>query len=99
MGFSRGVTTHHFHPLKDGGEIIVANDQNGRAKYRADSHSIKLYRRPVLERQFQTLITQGILIYVDIFSDPALCRPECNREQRGLIPRYRENRGGRSSFR
>jgi hypothetical protein len=29
MGFSRETTTHHFHLLKDGGEIVVtANDAN-----------------------------------------------------------------------
>jgi hypothetical protein len=32
MGFSHEATTHHFHLLKDGGEIIVtANDPNDKA--------------------------------------------------------------------
>ena len=32
MGFSHDATTHHFHLLKDGGEIVVtANDPNDRA--------------------------------------------------------------------
>ena len=28
MGFSHDATTHHFHLLKDGGEIIVAANQS-----------------------------------------------------------------------
>jgi hypothetical protein len=32
MGFSHDATTHHFHLLKDGGEIVVtANDPNDKA--------------------------------------------------------------------
>ena len=32
MGFSHDATTHHFHLLKDGGEIVVtANDANDKA--------------------------------------------------------------------
>ena len=32
MGFSHNATTHHFHLLKDGGEIVVTtNDPNGKS--------------------------------------------------------------------
>jgi hypothetical protein len=54
MGFSRDATTHHFHPPNDGGETIVtANDPNEAAGIEQIRTPLRLYRRHVLEQQFQ----------------------------------------------
>lgn len=45
MGFSHDLTAHHFHLLKDGGEIVViAND----AKYKASVEQIRVHLNHIL---------------------------------------------------
>ena len=54
MGFSHEATTHHFHLLKGGGEIVVTtNDPSDKTSVEQIRTHLKPYRQHVLEWRFQ----------------------------------------------